>query len=416
MCTGVITGARCLAIKECWLLWSVRCWPHPRVLRIRRNRSPHPRPHPPRRARIPNSWIPQLVLATTGIWADVVKNIACDDMGEVQVEAIIPVGGDAHGFEPSLADRERMESADLLVANGLWLEEGLEDTIEAVESSGVHVFRVGDHIITIEFVFEGAHDDHDEEGAHDDHDDEDAHDDHDDEEGGHDDHDDEDAHDDHDDEEGAHDDHDDEDAHDDHDDEEGGHDDHDDEEGHDDHHDHAGGPDPHVWFDPIRVSAALPTLADLLVDEVGLTEAAVEACLADYQVELEELDAEVSETLAVVPEDARKLVTNHDTFGYFADRYGFEVVATIIPSMSTLAETNPARLEELAESIEALGMKAIFAESVHSTDDADALAARVGDVEVVSLFTGSLGPEGSGAETYTGYMRTNAKRIAEALG
>ena len=261
-----------------------------------------------------------------------------------------------------------------------------------------------------------AHDDHDEEEAHDDHDDEEeAHDDHD-EEGAHDDHDDEEeAHDDHD-EEGAHDDHhDEEEAHDDHD-EEGAHDDdHDDEGGHD-HHDHAGGPDPHVWFDPIRVSAALPTLADLLVDEVGLTEADVEACLADYQVELEELDAEVAETLAVVPEDARKLVTNHDTFGYFADRYGFEVVATIIPSMSTLAETNPARLEELAESIEALGMKAIFAESVHSTDDADALAARVGDVEVVSLFTGSLGPEGSGAETYTGYMRTNAKRIAEALG
>ena len=108
---------------------------------------------------------PQLVLATTGIWADVVKNIACDDMGEVQVEAIIPVGGDAHGFEPSLADRERMESADLLVANGLWLEEGLEDTIEAVEGSGVPVFRIGEHINTIEFVFEEAHDDHDEEGG-----------------------------------------------------------------------------------------------------------------------------------------------------------------------------------------------------------------------------------------------------------
>ena len=345
----------------------------------------------------------QLVLATTGIWADVVENIVCgDDMGDVHVEAIIPVGGDAHGFEPSLADRERMENADLIVANGLLLEENLEATLEAVEASGVPVFRIGDHINTIDYADEDDHDDHADEDDHDDHADEDDHDDHADEDD-HDDHADEDDHDDHADED-DHDDHADEDDHDDHADE-------------DDHHHHgAGGVDPHVWFDPMRVSAALPSLADLLVDEAGLTEAAVEACLTDYQVELEELDTEVVELLAGVPDHARKLITNHDALGYFADRYGFDVIATIIPSVSTLAETSPARLEELAESIEEAGVKAIFAESVHSTDDADALAARVGDVEVVSLFAGSLGPEGSGADTYTGYMRTNAMRIAEALG
>ena len=74
------------------------------------------------------------VLATTGIWSDIVSNVACG--GIVDVETIIPVGGDPHGFEPSLQDRERMENAALVVANGLDLEERLEDTLAAVEDSG----------------------------------------------------------------------------------------------------------------------------------------------------------------------------------------------------------------------------------------------------------------------------------------
>ena len=101
---------------------------------------------------------------------------------------------------------------------------------------------------------------------------------------------------------------------------------------------------------------------------------------------------------------------------YFADRYGFEVIGTVLPSTSVLAETNPAQLEELAETIEHEGVKAVFAESVHSSDETEALASRVGDVEVVTLYTGSLGPSGSGAEDYVGFMRTNARLIVDALG
>ncbi len=325
------------------------------------------------------------VVATTSIWGDVVSNVACDGLAEVVT--IIPPGGDPHSFQPSLSDRGRMESAVLVVANGLALEEGLQDTIEAVEEAGSPVFHMADHISTIEFGSTGHdhHDDHEEEG-HDDHDD---HDGHDHEEEGHDDHDE-------------------------HDHEEEGHDDHEDHDGHDHHgHDHSG-EDPHVWFDPVRVADALPALSEALASQAGLDAGALEECTAAYRGELMALDAEVDEVLAVLPPENRLLVTNHDALGYFADRYGFQLVGTVIPGGSTLAATNPAGLQALVEVIEETGVAAIFSESTQSSDDAEALGREAG-VRVLSLYTGALGPADSDAGTYTGFIRTNAQRIAEGL-
>ncbi|MCY3642405.1 MAG: zinc ABC transporter substrate-binding protein, partial [Acidimicrobiaceae bacterium] len=136
------------------------------------------------------------ILATTSIWADVVANVACDGLAEV--EAIIPVGGDPHGYEPSLQDAERMTNASLVVANGLTLEGRLEDTLATVADSGTPVLMFAEHMDPI--PFQGHHDDHDEEG-HDDHDEHEGHDDHDEHEG-HDDHDEHEGHDDHDEHEG----------------------------------------------------------------------------------------------------------------------------------------------------------------------------------------------------------------------
>jgi zinc/manganese transport system substrate-binding protein len=100
---------------------------------------------------------------------------------------------------------------------------------------------------------------------------------------------------------------------------------------------------------------------------------------------------------------------------YFADRYGFEVVGTVIPAASTLAAANPADLERLAQLIDDVGVGAVFAETQHSSADADALAERVGDVEVVTLFTDTLDVEGSGADTYLALLLTDAELIADAL-
>ena len=104
---------------------------------------------------------------------------------------------------------------------------------------------------------------------------------------------------------------------------------------------------------------------------MGLDGAAIDACLARYLAELEAADAEIAIKVEQLPAESRKLVTSHEALGYFADRYGFEVIGTVIPTPSSMAQTNPAQLEELAEIIEHEGIRAIFAETLHSVDDVE---------------------------------------------
>lgn len=342
----------------------------------------------------------QTIVATTGIWADVVNNVSC---GAAEVLTLIPAMADPHGFEPSLADRARLDDAALIVANGLALEEGLEDTIDASAEAGTPVFYMAEEMSTIAYgagghSHGGNDSDHEDESDHDeDHDDDSDHDDHEDDS----DHDEESDHEDESD-------HDDDSEHEDHDSE---HDDHDSDESHE-----GSGEDPHVWFDPLRVSSALPALADRLVSDVGLDRDQVDGCLADYQAELEAMDETIVEIISTIPEQDRKLVTNHDSLGYFADRYGFEVIGTIIPAPSGLAETNPAQLQALAELIEAEGVVAVFTEPSTSRDEADALADQIDGLSVIPLPMGSLGEEGGGADSYLEMLRTNAEAIGGALG
>ena len=295
---------------------------------------------------------PALIMATTTIWADIARNVACGGLAEVA--SILPPLADPHDFEPSMSDRARLDAAQLIVANGLGLEEGLEDTLVSAEADGTPVFSTGDHVTTLEFDAEtfGGHDDEGE-------DDGDEADDH------------------------------------------GGH----------------GSEDPHVWLDPVRVAQAVESLADALVRDAELDANRVAACTDAYLADLADLHRDIADTLDAVAPARRKLVTNHDSLGYFADRYGFEVIGTIIPAATTLAEPSPAGLEELAHLIEDTGVRVIFAEELgHGAGEATMLADRLEGVSVENLYTGALGPPGSGAETYIAMMRHNAGTIAAALG
>ena len=327
-----------------------------------------------------------LIMATTTIWADITRNVACEGLAEV--ESILPPLADPHDFEPSMSDRARLDEAHLIVANGLELEEGLEDTLVSVEGDGTSVFSAGDYMTTLEFdaeTFGGHNNEGEDDGDGDDHGDGD-------EDGDRDDH-------------GG-------------DDEDHGDEDHDDED-HGDGEDDRGGPvseDPHVWLDPVRVAQAVENLADALVRDAGLDADRVAACTDAYLADLADLHRDIAGTLDAVPPARRKLVTNHDSLGYFADRYGFDVIGTIIPATSTLAEPSPAGLEELAHLIEDTGVRAIFAEELgHGAGEAATLADRLEGVSVENLYTGALGPPGSGAETYLAMMRHNAETIAAAL-
>ena len=337
------------------------------------------------------------VVATTTIWSDVTSAALCG----LDVPAVMPPGADPHIFEPALADRATLEAADLVVANGLYLEEGMVDLLSTVAAGGVRVIELTENADVLEFG--GGHDGHDDHDDHAEHESED-HDDHAEHESeDHDDHESED-HADHDD----HDHHESED-HDVHESED--HADHDDHESQDhDDHDHSGG-DPHIWFDPLTVAEVVPTIVEAAI--AAGADTSVRACGQDYIDELEALDTEIRATLSAIPDDARYLVTNHDAFGYFAARYDFEVVGTVIPSLSSLAETNPADLADLAAIIEELDIPAIFAEYQAADTEANALAEVLPGVSVATLDSGSLRDSN---DSYITFMRRNTQVIAEALG
>ncbi|GAB3547329.1 zinc ABC transporter substrate-binding protein AztC [Arthrobacter tumbae] len=175
--------------------------------------------------------------------------------------------------------------------------------------------------------------------------------------------------------------------------------------------------DPHFWTDPGRVARASQALADGIIEHVdGVDEGLVRKQTAAYRTKLSVLETSMEDSFATIPGDRRKLITNHHVFGYLAQRFGFDVIGAVIPSGTTLASPSSSDLDDLTGKIRNAGVVAIFADSSQSQRLAEVLAAEVGtDIDVVPLFTESLGVEGSGADTYLDMMRANTERIAAAL-
>ena len=188
-----------------------------------------------------------------------------------------------------------------------------------------------------------------------------------------------------------------------------------DEEGEDAHAGHAHGlHDPHFWFDPIRVQIAISEIADRL-SALDPARSDVYRANADaYNAQLDELHAWTEEQVGTIPMERRLLVTSHDSLGYFAARYGFEVVGTVIPSFATDVEPSAEDLVHLTEEIAKYNVPAVFGETTVSERLAAAVAAESG-AALVQLYSGSLGIEGSGGETYIGMVRSNVERITAAL-
>jgi zinc/manganese transport system substrate-binding protein len=182
-------------------------------------------------------------------------------------------------------------------------------------------------------------------------------------------------------------------------------------------HEEPGEFDPHLWTDPILIAQAVTALGPVIGELPGVDpELAVDRATA-YVVLATDLNAEIDQLLSPIPDEDRVMVTNHEVFGYFAARYDFTVAGAVVPSLTTNAESSAKDLEALAAVLRAQSTRVVFAETTQSTQLAEALAAQVGsDVEIVELYTESLGATGSGADTYLGMMRTNAQLIADALG
>jgi ABC-type Zn uptake system ZnuABC Zn-binding protein ZnuA len=173
--------------------------------------------------------------------------------------------------------------------------------------------------------------------------------------------------------------------------------------------------DPHVWHDPEHAKRMVQNVTTGLTSVAPVNRAHYEPRAIAYSQRLDAARARTRAILAEIPVTRRKLVTNHDALGYFARAYGLEVVGTVIPSQSTQAEPSAAETAALLDAIRRERVKAIFAESTVNPKLAAALARDAGITIVHDLYTDSLGPLGSGAETVEGMWLHNARKIADAL-
>ena len=169
--------------------------------------------------------------------------------------------------------------------------------------------------------------------------------------------------------------------------------------------------DPHFWLDPNYGIHYVEQIRDGLIAVDPQGEVIYTQNAAQYIQELEELDAWIAEQVEGIPAERRLLVTNHEGFGYFADRYGFQVVGTIIPSFSTGSSPSAQQLVQLVEAIKATNSPAIFLESGTNPELAEQVAREAGVKVIVDLLTHSVEPPGG----YIEMLEYNTSAIVEAL-
>lgn len=178
-----------------------------------------------------------------------------------------------------------------------------------------------------------------------------------------------------------------------------------------------GEPDPHVWQDPRNVMIWAENIALVLSTLDPVHTDSYRGDTVAYTAQLDGLHERIQERVEEIPPASRKLVTNHDTFAYFARAYGFEVVGTVLLGASDLAEPSAGQIAQLVQAVEDTGVPAIFVETTINDDLAQVIAEEVGrDIQVLTLYTDALGRPGSGAETYIDMMLANAETLVRGLG
>ncbi len=170
--------------------------------------------------------------------------------------------------------------------------------------------------------------------------------------------------------------------------------------------------DPHFWLDPLSVVASVDDIAEglITIDPAGAE--VYRANAAIYQSALRELDAWIVMQVDTIPAERRLLVTNHESFGRFTSRYGFDLVGTIFATTSGEGSPSARQLSDLIGAIRATGAPAIFLETGSNDSLAQQVARETGVKVVTDLYTHSLGEN---AATYLDMMRWNVQRIVEAL-
>jgi manganese/iron transport system substrate-binding protein len=175
--------------------------------------------------------------------------------------------------------------------------------------------------------------------------------------------------------------------------------------------------DPHIWQNPGNAEVMAANIDRALAAEDPTDAAVFRANLAAYTKQLQALDAEVQRQIDSLAN--KQLVTNHDAFGYYIDRYGLQFVGSVIPSFDSSAELSGRDIRDLVAKIKATRVKAVFSETSLPPRTAETIAREAG-VKVVegedALYGDSLGPAGSDGDTYLKMIRHNTRTIVSNLG
>jgi zinc/manganese transport system substrate-binding protein len=175
------------------------------------------------------------------------------------------------------------------------------------------------------------------------------------------------------------------------------------------------GEDPHWWQDPRNGLLAVDAIGAALADANPAGAEAYARNARRYSRRLRALDREIARCIDRLPPARRRLVTTHDALGYYADRYGLEVIGALIPSLSSQAQPSAGEIQELVDQIRAQGVEAVFPESSLNPGLERAVAREAGAEVGGALYADALGPEGSAGETYLGSLAANTEAIVEGL-
>jgi ABC-type Zn uptake system ZnuABC Zn-binding protein ZnuA len=304
------------------------------------------------------------VLAAESFLADIAQNVAGERLA---IQALVPAGIDPHTFEPTPQDAVRIAESDVLIVNGAGFEEWLEEMLENAGGQRVVIeasaglasrqpqegeVRTQDNAESICAVPAEGQPPEDEAC----------------------------------------------------------------EPGISfDQEEHAHEGDPHFWLDPNHVIRYVENIRAGLVQVDPAGEKVYAQNAEAYIAELKKLDAWITEQVDSIPPEERLLVTNHESFGYYADRYGFTIIGTVIPSVSSGASPSAQQLASLIDAIRTSQVKAIFLETGANPDLAEQIALETGVKVVGDLFTHSLSLPGGPAPTYLEMMKYNTEQIVSSL-
>ena len=302
------------------------------------------------------------VVASTTIIADIAQNVGGDF---INITALVPPDTDVHAFEPIPSDLRSIESADLILINGAGLEAFLGGILSDVPaekiitvSNGINVLAFNDPdkeylgVLGQDVTCDDNLELYEDTQQDDENEDEHAH----------------------------------------------------------------GSCDPHFWLDPMNVIQMTQNIADTFANFDPQHADTYQSNADTYIKQLKDLDGEIRDLLSSIPPEKRMIVTNHEFLAYFAHAYNFEIVANVIPSVSTLAEPSPRELAALISTIEEKQIPAIFVEVSETGRLAQVVADETGNtVKIAELYSASLSKQNEPASTYLDYMRFNAETILNAL-